>query len=94
MVGLIPFVGNDYLLTGIYIAIIIIFLFLVRCRKNDFAVLLFGFLAMIIFEYIFVSTGVETFLRQSLFGVMPLWLPFLWACGFVSMKRSIEILNK
>ncbi len=93
MVGLIPLINNDYILTIVYIGIIIISLFLIRCGKSDFTVLLFGFIAMIIFEYIFISTGVETFLRQSLFNIMPLWLPFLWSYGFVAMKRSIEVLN-
>ena len=48
---------------------------------------------MIIAEYFFVSTGAETFLRKSLFGIMPLWLPFIWAYAFVAMKRAINILN-
>ena len=48
---------------------------------------------MIISEAIFISTGVETFIRNSLFGLMPLWLPFLWGYCFVAMKRAIKILN-
>jgi hypothetical protein len=49
---------------------------------------------MIVSEYLFIKTGVETFNRTTLFGLMPLWLPFLWAYGFVAIKRSTEILSK
>jgi hypothetical protein len=48
---------------------------------------------MIFFEYLFISTGVETFNRNSLFGIMPLWLPLLWAYAFVAIKRSVILLN-
>ena len=92
MVGLIPFVSNDYLLTVIYIVVIFTSLFM-RRAKNDLLVLSLGFVVMTAFEYLFVSTGVETFSRNSLFGLMPIWLPFLWAYGFVAIKRSVEILN-
>jgi len=66
---------------------------LIHRSKNDFLVMIFGFVIMIVSEYIFISTGVETFNRNSLFGIMPLWLPFLWSYGFVAIKRSVEILN-
>jgi len=56
-------------------------------------IFLFGFITMIVFEYLFVSTGVESFVRNSLLGIMPLWLPFLWGYGFVAIKRSVEILD-
>lgn len=92
MIGLIPFVLNDYLLTVIFIGIIFL-AFLLKRDKNDLLVLAFGFVIMIAAEYLFVSTGVETFNRHTLFGLMPLWLPFLWAYGFVAIKRSIEILS-
>ena len=52
-----------------------------------------GFVLMMIFASIFISTKVETFNRNSLFGVMPLWLPFLWAYTFVTIKRVINILK-
>lgn len=55
---------------------------------------MFGFFIMFAFECLFISTGVEVFRRDSLFGIMPLWLPFLWAYGFVAIKRSIDILNR
>lgn len=93
MIGLIPLIQNDYLLTVIYIVIISIFLKIISAKKADFVVLVFGFLIMTIFEYFFISTGVETFVRDSLFGLMPLWLPFLWAYGFVVIKRSVAILG-
>ena len=92
MIALVPLVASDYLLTAIYIVIIVATFFIHRA-KNDFIVLAFGFVIMIISEYIFISTGVETFVRHSLFGLMPLWLPFMWAYGFVAIKRSVEVLN-
>ena len=93
MIGLIPFILNDYLLAVVYLCIIFIALLLKR-KQNDLLVLVFGFMIMIVSEYLFIITGVETFNRNTLFGLMPLWLPLLWAYGFVAIKRSIEILNK
>ncbi len=92
MIGLIPLIENDYLLTLVYILIISVSLKLINAKRKDYIVLVFGFFIMIISEYIFISTGVETFTRNSLFGIMPLWLPFLWSYGFVAIKRSSEIL--
>ncbi len=92
MIGLIPVIENDFWLTGIYLAIMIVW-FLIKREKNDFLFLVFGFFVMIIAEYFFISTGVETFTRNSFLGVMPIWLPFLWAYAFVAMKRAITILN-
>ena len=92
MIALIPLVQNDYVLTGIYLVIIAVSLS-IKYTENDFLVLCFGFVIMIVFEYIFISTGVETFIRNSLFNLMPLWLPFLWAYGFVAMKHAIKILD-
>ena len=91
MIGLIPFVQNDYVLALLYVGIIIVALALKR-TPNDLLILAFGFVAMIASEYLFISTGVETFNRNTLFGLMPLWLPFLWGYGFVAIKRSVEIL--
>jgi hypothetical protein len=93
MVGLIPLVKNDYTLTFIY-AVIIAIAFAIKREKKDGIIFLSGFILMIIFESIFVSTGVETFVRHSLFGIMPLWLPFLWGYGFVGIKRTVKILEK
>jgi hypothetical protein len=93
MIGLIPLVQNDYLLTLLYIIIIVISQMIKR-NKKDNVIMLFGFIIMIISEYIFISTGVETFTRNSLLGLMPLWLPFLWAYGFVLISRNVEIIRK
>ncbi len=93
MIIIIPIFKNDYILTGIYIGIITISL-LIKYSKNDYLFLIFGFIIMIISEYFFISTGVETFNRNSPFGIMPIWLPFLWAYAFVAMKRAIIILDK
>jgi hypothetical protein len=92
MIGLIPFVSDDGILTAVYCVIIII-AFLVERTRRDLPVFVFGFFAMLVFELIFVSTGVERFNRNSLFGIMPVWLPFLWAYFFVAMSRSIKILT-
>lgn len=93
MIGLIPLVHDDYLLTLFYIIIIVFLLIFIKYTKTDLVAFFFGLIVITLFEYIFVSTGVETFNRNSLLGIMPLWLPFLWAYGFVAIKRSIEILN-
>lgn len=91
MVGLIPLISNDYVLSTVYIFIIGLY-FLLNYNKKEGTVFLFGLLFMIVSEYVFISTGVETFTRNSLLGVMPLWLPLIWGCGFVAIKRSVEIL--
>lgn len=85
----IALVKNDYWLTAIYAVIIVASLAIKRYPK-DIKVFCFGFLTMIISEYFFVSTGVEVFNRHSLFGIMPLWLPFLWGYGFVVIKRAVN----
>lgn len=94
MVGLIQFVQNDYFLVMAYVVIITAALFIIKSERIDFLVLGFGFVIMILFEYLFISTGAETFTRNSLLGIMPVWLPFLWAYGFVAIKRAIRILEK
>ena len=92
MLLLIPIVINDYFLTLIYIIIITY-----QYEKKDLLFLAIGFVAMfvamLIGEYFFIKTGVETFNRNSLFNLMPLWLPFLWAYVFVIIKRVISILK-
>lgn len=92
MIGLIPFIQNEYLLAAIY-ALCIVALLGIKSEKNDLLFLVFGFVVMTISESLFVSTGVATFARHSLFGLMPFWLPFLWAYVFVTLKRSIRILD-
>jgi len=93
MIALIPFVKNDYILAGIY-AVLTIATLSVKKHKNDILFLVFGFVGLTISEYLFVSTGVETFIRNTLFGIMPFWLPFLWAYAFMVIGRSIKILDQ
>jgi hypothetical protein len=92
MIFLIPFVKNDYLLTVLYIIISLIAL-MIKHEKREYVFYLFGFFGMILSEALFISTGVETFERNSLFGIMPIWLPFLWGYGFIVMKRVVKILE-
>src|SRR5438128_2115051 len=92
MVVLIPVIQDDYWLALVYIGIIGVS-FRMKRERGELKIFVFGFFAMIFFEYIFVSTGVETFYRNSLFGLMPLWLPLLWAYGFVGISRGVKILN-
>lgn len=92
MIGLIPAVLNDYWLTAVY-ALIILVALIVKKDKNDILIFIFGFFIMIVSEYLFVSTGVETFQRNSLFDLMPLWLPFLWGYGFIVIRRVTKILD-
>lgn len=93
MIGCIPIIANDYTLLGIYIWISTISILLHR-EKNDGIFYVVGFFFMLISESIFISTGVEKFERNSLFGLMPIWLPFLWAYGFIAIKRAVHILEK
>ena len=92
MIVLIYFIKNDYLLAGIFILIITVS-FLIKYENKDHFFFIFGFIIMIVSESFFISTGVETFNRNSLFGIMPIWLPVLWAYAFVIMKRAICILK-
>ncbi|MBX4192604.1 DUF2878 family protein [Candidatus Parcubacteria bacterium] len=93
MIGLIPLIPEDFLLTVAYL-LIAGFSFSVKREKNDFLAYAVGLVGITISEYFFISTGVETFIRNSLFGLMPLWLPFLWAYAFVVIKRGLRILDK
>lgn len=93
MIGLIPIIKNDLLLTWIYLFIIFISFF-IKYNKKEYIFFIFWFFIMIISESLFISTWVETFNRNSLFWLMPLWLPFLWAYSFVAMKRAINIIEK
>lgn len=92
MVALIPVIKNDVVLSGAYLAIVITSL-LVKYEKHDFTVFWFGFFVLMASEYFFISTGVETFIRNSLFGVMPLWLPILWGYGFIAIRRGVTALT-
>jgi hypothetical protein len=92
MIAFIPLFKNDVVLMGLYIAIIALS-FSIKYERNDYIFLIVGFYTMIISEYFFVSTGVETFNRNSLFGLRPIWLPILWAYAFVAIKRAIIIIK-
>lgn len=91
MIGLIPYVPNDHVLAAFYLLIIGLAL-MYKHEKNDYLALMVGIVGMTISEYFFIQTGVETFTRNSLFGIMPLWLPLLWGYGFIVIKRITAIL--
>lgn len=93
MIALIPLIQSDIFLTAAYILIIGIAFFF-QYMKNDGLIFIFGFVMMTISEYFFISTWVEQFIRNSLFGIMPLWLPFIWGYGFVAIRRGISIIEK
>jgi hypothetical protein len=92
MIAIIPFIQNDFIIAGIYTAFALVTLAIKR-QKNDLVFLAFGFICLFISEYFFISTGVETFNRHTLLGVMPFWLPFLWAYAFMVIGRCIRILD-
>ena len=92
MIALIPYVRNDFVLAGLYIAIIGASSF--RYERHDFTYLIVGFFVLLVSEYFFISTGVETFERRSLLGVMPIWLPLLWAYVFVAIRRGVLVIEK
>ena len=92
MIGLIPIILNDYLLMIIYILIAWVS-FVIKRDRHDFLAYAFGLVVITLSEYFFIQTGVETFVRDSLFGVMPIWLPFLWAYAFVVIKRSLLLID-
>ncbi|MEK9176840.1 MAG: hypothetical protein AAB923_00935, partial [Patescibacteria group bacterium] len=91
MIGLVPLITDDYILTGVYVLLIAGSL-LVKRNPGDLLVFGVGFVVMLATEYFFVSTGAEIFTRNSLFGVMPLWLPLLWGYAFIAMRRGLKAL--
>lgn len=93
MTGLAVFIKNDYTITIIYLGIIVTSISAKR-ERADLLILAVGFLGTLIGEYLFISTGIETFNRISFLGIMPLWLPFLWSYIFLAMKRIFWILVK
>lgn len=88
----IPIIKNDYLLALIYVIMILMFL-LIKYEDRDLLFLIIGLIGMFLGEFFFLKTNVETFNRTSLLGIMPLWLPLLWAYVFVTIKRIINILK-
>ncbi len=93
MVSLIPLISNDFMLMGVF-GLVIVGSFFIKRGQNDWIIFIAGFCLMIFFEYIFILTGVEVFYRNTLFGIMPIWLPLLWAYGFVAIGRVVKILDK
>jgi len=93
MIALISLIADDYLLAIIYAGCIVA-LYRYMHEPHDVLALAFGFVGITIAEYLFVMTGVETFTRQTLLGVMPIWLPFLWAYAFLTIKRSLEVIGR
>ncbi len=93
MIALVPFIVNDYVLTAVYLLFIVAAL-LLKKERVDYTSLALGLVSTTLGEYFFISTGVEQFSRTTLFGVIPLWLPFLWSFIFLSIKRVFWILVK
>ncbi len=93
MVGLIPLVPNDYVLAVLDVIVIALAL-IIRRERHEISILFLGLVIMAVAESFFIATGVETFTRRSLFGIMPLWLPILWSYGFVAIKRGVEVLRR
>ncbi|HNW71331.1 MAG TPA: DUF2878 family protein [Candidatus Paceibacterota bacterium] len=92
MIWLITVIHDDYLLSLAYIFIIMTSLFIKRERK-EVKLFFIGFFIIILYEFIFTNVKVETFERNSLFSLMPIWLPFLWGYCFIVIKRFIKIFN-
>lgn len=92
MIALIPFVRDDIALAGIY-TLLVVFSFLINYQHGDIFIFVACAVLLFISEYFFISTGVETFVRRSLLGVMPLWLPILWGYAFVAIRRFIVALE-
>ena len=81
------FVNSEILYT-ILIILLIIASFLIKYYPGEWKILVLGFLLAIIFEVVFglISYRLQHWEQDSLFGV-PYWLPFLWAYGFVYIRR-------
>lgn len=93
MISFVVLIKNEYILAAVYIVSIAVLLFL-KHERIDFIAFVFGIIVMTFFEYLFVSTGAETFTQTGLFGAMPLWLPLLWGYGFVAIRRGVSILSE
>ncbi len=93
MILLIPFIKNDYALLVVYLIIIAI-MFYIKYIKLDWLFFGFALITMTASEALFISIGVEVFERNSLFGLMPIWLPVLWAYVFVVIRRLVKVLEE
>ncbi|HLC57341.1 MAG TPA: hypothetical protein VJH95_02095 [Candidatus Nanoarchaeia archaeon] len=88
MIALIPVIKNDWALVAVY-AILIIISFFIKLEKRELTIFISSAILLTLFELLFISTGVETFKRNSLFNLMPAWLPLLWGYAMVAGKRFI-----
>ena len=93
MIALIPVINNDWVLVAVYASFIIILL-LIKLEKNELAIFVSSAIILALFEFIFISTGVETFNRNSLFSIMPVWLPLLWGYAMIAGKRFVLYVNE
>lgn len=93
LIAAVPLVTNDILLLSLYFIAAAILIVLTH-ERNDYAAYFIGLIGISVAEFFFIQTGVETFSRAGLLGMMPVWLPFLWAYSFVVIKRSLKILDK
>ncbi|MBI2106119.1 hypothetical protein HYT56_04760 [Candidatus Woesearchaeota archaeon] len=92
MIFLIKVIKNDYYLLLAY-AITILASLKVHYEKNEYKLLIGGIIFMFLAEYIFISTGIETFTSQTLIN-MPIWLPLLLGYGFIVISRISKELLK
>ncbi len=92
MILIIPLIKSDYVIAAVY-GLIILTALAIHRNKEDQTLLIFGFFASLLAETLFISTGVETFERKTLLGLMPIWLPILWAYIFMAMRRAISALD-
>lgn len=94
MISLIPLLEHEVGITLCYTLVAVSYFILHKWKKLDLIVYTLGFIAMTLFETIFLLTHVEIFTQRGLFGIMPLWLPFLWAYGFLVIKDSLAVITK
>ena len=92
MILLVKVIKNDYYLIIVY-ALLILTMLKINYEKNEYKLLISGIIFMFVTEYIFISTGIETFTSQTLIN-MPIWLPLLWGYGFIVINRVSKELLK
>ena len=92
MILLVKVIKNDYYLLIVY-ALLILTMLKINYEKNEYKLLISGIIFMFVTEYIFISTGIETFTSQTLIN-MPIWLPLLWGYGFIVINRVSKELLK
>lgn len=92
MVALIPYITSDFGLGMIYISVAAA-TFLLSKDKKEVLFFVLGFLLLTFAEIWFVSMGVETFNRETLFFGIPLWLPILWGYVFIMIRRGVHALD-